>query len=1020
MGGLAESHVNGGMVGSSFYVVLHEQFDRLQEADRFYYLDRVDGSDFYNQIEAQTFADIITRNSSLDLTGVDVFTGAVDPGVVAIDAAADAANTLEDTLVDIDVLANDTASDGGDVTITGVTQGANGTVAINNGGTPVDQTDDTIIYTPNADFNGTDTFTYSITDAAGEVATGTVTVNVAPVNDAPVGVDDVASTQEDVAAIIDVLANDTDVDSVNLTVTQAAGDSGGVVVINPDGTLGYTPAAGFSGVELITYTVSDGVLTDTATVTVTVQPAAPVAPTANDDAATTDEDVAVTISVLANDVDDGVISITANGAAANGAVVDNGDGTITYTPNADFNGADSFTYTITDNDGLSDTATVDVTVTPVNDAPVAGDDVASTQLDTATTLNVLANDVDVDGDLLSVTQATGDMGGAVVINPDGTLGYTPAAGFVGTETITYTVSDGALTDTATVTVTVTDVPTAPTPFFSDAGGAFDGTTGTAIVLPHDGAMEIPAGTVELVVNMADLGGRQGLFSKDSGGNDAGGHLGILAEGAGLRVRLQDANGANGGTNSTFEINVANVLTVGVDTHIALTFGPNGMELFVDGVSVGTNAYTGGLLGNQEPIVLGANQWTSGNQVADVIVNPLNGSITTANIYDSQLSDADIATLATGQPPVTPPTAVNDAATVDEDGSVLVDVLANDSDPNMEVLTLVSASGAANGTVTVVGGQVRYTPDPDFSGTDSFDYVVENASGGQSTGTASVTINPVNDAPVANDDAENTLIDTPVTIDLLANDSDIDGTISIQSIGAAGNGAVVDNGDGTATYTPGAGFEGQDSFMYTIVDDGGLTATATATVDVTAQPVGPVPVLSLTNVTTDAFVVEANDAAYQNANGAIEVAFNIDTISNSRKALYSKDSSGNGDGGHMLAYVQGDDLRVRLQSDSGQVELTVNNQIVAGQDHHLVVNFGAGGFEVALDGDVLVFDQAFTQGMDLNTEDFVIGGNAWFTQPGTNNPIVDTIDGSVLEFSVYDRELTDQEIEDQAADYVTII
>ena len=289
-------------------------------------------------------------------------------------------------------------------------------------------------------------------------------MTVTPVNDAPVAADDTATTAEDTPTTITVLGNDSDVDGDTLSVTSASDPANGSVVINPDGTIAYTPDADFTGTDTFTYTISDGNGgTDTATVTVTVTPVND-APVAADDSVSTPEDTPTTITVLGNDSDaDGdTLSVTSATDPANGTVVINPDGTIGYTPDADFTGTDTFTYTISDGNGGTDTATVTVTVTPVNDAPVAVDDTATTAEDTPTTITVLGNDSDVDGDTLSVTSASDPANGSVVINPDGTIGYTPDADFTGTDTFTYTISDGnGGTDTATVTITVTPVNDAP-------------------------------------------------------------------------------------------------------------------------------------------------------------------------------------------------------------------------------------------------------------------------------------------------------------------------------------------------------------------------------------------------------------------------------------------------------------------------------------------------------------------------------------------------------------------------------
>lgn len=179
---------------------------------------------------------------------------------------------------------------------------------------------------------------------------------------------------------------------------------------------------------------------------------------ANPDTAETDEDVAVTVTVIANDSDPEGQPLTVTAAsAANGTVTINADGALIYTPNANFNGPDEISYTITDPDGNEATSYVTVTVNPINDAPVASDDSAATTVGAPVTISVLVNDTDADGDTLAITGTPTSADGAVVVNGDGSLTFTPNAGFTGDATITYTITDpSGLTDTATVTVRVTD------------------------------------------------------------------------------------------------------------------------------------------------------------------------------------------------------------------------------------------------------------------------------------------------------------------------------------------------------------------------------------------------------------------------------------------------------------------------------------------------------------------------------------------------------------------------------------
>ncbi|MBV2360821.1 tandem-95 repeat protein, partial [Thalassococcus sp. CAU 1522] len=211
------------------------------------------------------------------------------------------------------------------------------------------------------------------------------------------------------------------------------------------------------GEDTIGYTIDDGNGgTDTAQIVITVTPVQD-APVAADDADSTPEDTPITVTPLANDSDpDGdPLTVTAIEQPANGTAVLNPDGTVTYTPDADFTGEDTIGYTIDDGNGGTDTAQIVITVTPVQDAPVAADDADSTEQGTPVVIDVLGNDSDPDGDPLTVVSNTDGANGSASINPDGTITYTPNAGFSGTDTFEYTISDGnGGTDTATVTVTV--------------------------------------------------------------------------------------------------------------------------------------------------------------------------------------------------------------------------------------------------------------------------------------------------------------------------------------------------------------------------------------------------------------------------------------------------------------------------------------------------------------------------------------------------------------------------------------
>lgn len=210
-------------------------------------------------------------------------------------------------------------------------------------------------------------------------------------------------------------------------------------------------------------------------------------PVATDDVAVTNEDEAITLDVLANDIDpdDDALTITSVGVAANGQVVNNGDGTLTYIPADDFNGTDSFTYTVDDGRDGTATATVDVEVLAVNDAPQALDDAASTSPGEAVTIDVLDNDVDVDGDLLTLVGLEGATNGELINNGNGTVTYIPGEDFTGVDSFEYTVTDSSgATDTASVFVDVASSEPESNDFWNwwyglNSGGQGQGTIAVA-------------------------------------------------------------------------------------------------------------------------------------------------------------------------------------------------------------------------------------------------------------------------------------------------------------------------------------------------------------------------------------------------------------------------------------------------------------------------------------------------------------------------------------------------------------
>ncbi|MEM7545403.1 MAG: tandem-95 repeat protein [Pseudomonadota bacterium] len=919
-------------------------------------------------------------------------------------AVDDTATVAEDGSVNIDVVANDSDADGDIVTLAGVAaQPANGTA--------VAEADGTVTYTPNPDFNGTDSFDVSVSDGQGGTAISTVTVTVTGVNDDPIAVDDSATTVLETAAVIDVLANDIDVDGDTLIVAVTTDGANGSVTVNPDGTVTYTPDAGFIGDDSFTYTVDDqaGGAPSQATVDVTVLGAPNIAPVAVADADTVAEDGSVTFQPGTNDTDangDTVVGFVIAAQPANGLAVVNPDGTVTYTPNANFNGVDTFDVTVTDGNGGFDTATATITVTPVNDAPVANDDAASTAADEAVIINVLGNDTDVDGDALSIAGIVDAANGTVVDNGNGTVTYTPDAGFEGTDTFAYDVTDGDLTDTATVTV---EVSAFPDPIFDMPGEtSFNGQNNGVIEIAHNPTFSIPEGTVNFSFTAADTNGAQGLFVKDASGFVGGGnHLAIYLDGSDLIARFQD------GANSVSLVIPG--INAGQQYDLAATFGPGGSTVYLDGAEVASDPLVMDWTQNVEVIQFGGRGWASASGATGFDA-PFQGIIADKQIFDQALDADQIVELHTDGPVNGAPVAVDDDITVIEDGSTTFDPVANDSDPEGDPLAPVAVVAApANGSAIINGdGTVTYTPDADFAGSDAFDISIGDGNGGIDVSTVNVTVTPVDDDPVAVDDAVATQVGQAVVVDVLANDIDVDGdALSVVANGTAANGTVVDNGDGTITYTPDAGFLGSDSFEYTVSDGAGPTDTATVSVDVTDEPVVPEPVFELAGVTTfngsNGNVVNvAPTADLEIAEGTIAFSF-IDDNPGTRQGLVTKDASGFvGGGNHLAAYIEGGDLNVRFQ-DGVNSEVFVFENLVAGQEYEVAATFGAGGVALFVDGALVDQQAGFIMNWETNQEFLQVGGLGWASATGASD-FTNPLSGQMADVEIYDEVLDNDGIQ----------
>lgn len=450
----------------------------------------------------------------------------------------------------------------------------------------------------------------------------------------------------------------------------------GVLSLNADsGAYAYQPDADFTGADSFRAAVTDvGGYTTTVTLSITVTSAGGgndtggITPTTLSETITEDSELNDTLP--SNDPD----GLPASGAFAVGTgpadgtlSLDADTGAYTYTPAADFNGADSFTARVTDNGGNATTVAVNVTVTPVDDGGVTPTSLSETMEGNTTLSGTLpANDPDGLATAGAYAVSADPSNGALSLNANtGAFGYTPAANYSGSDSFSVEVTD-ADGDTSTVTVNVTVSPADPGSGGGGTGGGGSGGGGGPtdsfplvtdyltfdgindyVTIPHSPAYELDEGSISIWFNSTRLADFDTLFSKDASFSAEGGHLTIDFTAADqIEVRLQRSTApANNIVGSS-----GLVLDDGDWHHVVFTFGSGGMALYVDGALQDTNPYTGGMRGepgdtpNREPIALGASRTGSNPGSAAPSGGYFDGLMDDVEIFNTALTAAEVTDL----------------------------------------------------------------------------------------------------------------------------------------------------------------------------------------------------------------------------------------------------------------------------------------------------------------------------------------------------------------------------------------
>ena len=780
----------------------------------------VDGSFSYqpdsDALDVDSFTYSVSNEQGLTSTAQVVLskTGSNSPA----EANDDEYTLLEDSPATmLNVLENDTDANGDTLTLTNVTNTIGSARIVNN----------RIEYTPEPNYFGEVTLNYTISDG---IADGTpaqssamATLIIIPVNDAPIAVADSAAMQEDASPIlVDVLANDTDIDSDNLTITSVGTEFGSASIV--DNKIQYSSAPNTHGVAIVSYSVSDNNGAEaTANLQVTISPVND-APIANADSITITEDATATlINVLSNDTDIDGDTLTLSSASSDIGSVSIVNSQIQYTPAENDNGTATVSYTITDGT-QSASGILTVTITSVNDTPVANPDTATILEDAApTSINVIANDTDVDSDPLAISTASASTGSVSVSGSN--LVYTPEANFNGQAVVNYTLTDGTTTAAGVLTVTVTAVNDAPVANPDTATILEDAAATNINVLGNDTDEENDALSISALTTTSG--------AVTSTGNDV-----IFTSEANFNGQVTVNYTLSDGTDTAMGVLTITVTPVN-DAPIA---NPDSATILEDAVTTNINVLSNDTDPENDSLTISEASTNTGS----VSVAGSNLAYTPEADFNGQavinytLSDGTDTASGVLNITVTPvndsPVANPDTATINEDSSTTVNVVANDTDTEGDSLTITTVS-ADSGSATIVANQIQYTPQADYNGTAVVTYTVSDGEAATSA-TLNITINSVNDAPVASPDTATILEDAAATnINVLGNDTDVENdTLSISTVTAT-SGTVTSSAD-DVIYTPEANFSGQVTINYTLSDG---TDTANGVLTITVTPVNDAPV-----------------------------------------------------------------------------------------------------------------------------------------------------------------------------------
>lgn len=664
-----------------------------------------------------------------------------------------------------------------------------------------------LTYRPAANVTGNDSFTYRASDGSLNSPLATVSITITPVNDAPVATARSITTNEDTA--VAVVLSGTDLDGDSLTYGVVTAPTKGVLTGTPPN-LTFQPAANANGSDSFTFRVNDGTVNSAvATISLNITPVNDI-PVATPRTASTNEDTAVAITLSGSDVEGSSLSYSIVSQPSKG-VLSGSPPNVTYTPSLHANGADSFTFRVNDGTTNSAAATVNLSITAVNDAPVANATSVSTPRNTAVPIALSGSDVE--GSPLTFTVLSSPSKG-VLSGAAPNLTYTPNSEATGADSFTFRVSDGtANSATATVSISINSPNSAPVATPRTVTTAED--TSVAVVLSGTDADGNPL-TYTVLTNPTK-GGLSGTAPN--------------------LTYLPNAN-ANGSDSFTFRVNDGTVNSSAATVSISITAVNDAPVAAAKSVTTAKNTAAGIVLSGTDvegsaltfTVLTSPTKGVLSGSAPNLTYTP-NTNATGADSFTYRVSDgsansaAAMVSINITNSNSAPQAGSKSLATM-KNKEVAIELSA--TDPEGSPLTYRVVNPPTSGVLSGTAPKLSFKPDKNFTGNTSFAYVANDGSVDSPVAWISIKVKPSNAKPEAVAKIVTANWNTGTAVLLTGTDEDAD-PLSFQVTKQPANGTL----SGTPpnlVYVPNAGFKGKDSFAFTV--DDGFAKSAAAPVAIT--------------------------------------------------------------------------------------------------------------------------------------------------------------------------------------------